>query len=278
MKLYRALSFSTDGKGGNPAAIVLCEEPLSVDTMQAKASEVGYSETAFLHFSGNDWRIRYFAPEAEIPFCGHATLAAGVILGVKQGIGRYELITEHAEVSVSASKRVGKWMAEFESPKTFSKELKPTYWERLYECFGIGVEDLDPELPSRLIHAGANHALIALNSRRRLTHIGYSFAELLQIQSELSLATVNLVFRESENTFHARNPFAAGGVYEDPATGAAAAALAGYLRDLGIKTSGTLRVIQGEDMGRLSEILVAYDETPGSGVRIAGEVTVLPNL
>ncbi len=37
--------------------------------------------------------------------------------------------------------------------------------------------------------------------------------------------TVDLVWREGPSSFHARNPFPVGGVVEDPATGAAAAAL-----------------------------------------------------
>ena len=50
------------------------------------------------------------------------------------------------------------------------------------------------------------------------------------------LTTVDLVHREDELTFHARNPFPVGGVVEDPATGAAAAAFGAYLRELKLVT------------------------------------------
>lgn len=274
MKLFRAAAFSSGGKGGNPAGVAICSKAPSESTMQALARDVGYSEVAFLHPERGSWRVRYFAPEIEIPFCGHATIAAGAVLGLNHGVGQYDLKTNLASVPVVASMSNTGWMARFVSPRTFTRELAPSHVERLRDCFGLATDELDAGLPPRLMNAGANHALISLRSRRRLSHMGYAFNELLQVKRELDLATVTLVYRESDDVFHARNPFAAGGVYEDPATGAAAAALAGYLRDLGIKRSGSLRIIQGEDMGRRSEIFVDYDAARGTGVRIAGEVSV----
>ena len=50
--------------------------------MQRIAAEVGYSETAFAMRDGDRWRVRYFSPEAEVPFCGHATIALGAALAV----------------------------------------------------------------------------------------------------------------------------------------------------------------------------------------------------
>lgn len=243
--------------------------------MQSLAKDVGCPETAFLHPVGGTWKARFFAPSMEIPFAGHAAIAAGVVLGLTCGVGVYTLKTNTSNVSVEAWKFPATWMAECVSPQTRTGVVEDAYLERLYECFGLLQSDLDPELPSRFVHAGSNHVLIALSSRRRLTHIGYSFNELLEIQREMALATISLVFRESEDVYHSRNAFAAGGLYEDPATGAAAAALGGYLRELRIKPSGKLRVIQGEDMGKRSEIFVDYDDSPGAGIRISGEVRVL---
>jgi PhzF family phenazine biosynthesis protein len=77
--------------------------------------------------------------------------------------------------------------------------------------------------------------------------------------------TVNLVHRESAAVFHSRNPFPPGGVVEDPATGAAAAALGGYLRDRGLAT-GEVTVHQGADMGRPGLITVTIPESGGIAV------------
>jgi PhzF family phenazine biosynthesis protein len=72
--------------------------------------------------------------------------------------------------------------------------------------------------------------------------------------------------------FHARNPFPPGGVYEDPATGAAAAAFGGYLRELGLVAApATLTVHQGHDMGRPSLLRVGLDEGADTGVRVTGQ-------
>src|SRR3712207_7080150 len=63
------------------------------------------------------------------------------------------------------------------------------------------------------------------------------------------LTTVDLVWREDATTFHARNPFPVGGVVEDPATGAAAAAFGHYLREIGAVTPPTtITIHQGVDM------------------------------
>jgi len=83
--------------------------------------------------------------------------------------------------------------------------------------------------------------------------------------------TPQLVWREAPDRFHARNPFPVGGVVEDPATGAAAAALGGYLRTLGeVRKAATITVRQGEDMGRPSDLLVEADPVDAR-VRVTGQ-------
>jgi predicted PhzF superfamily epimerase YddE/YHI9 len=84
------------------------------------------------------------------------------------------------------------------------------------------------------------------------------------------LVTIVLVWAESARLFHTRNPFAVGGVYEDPATGAGTAALAGYLRDLGWPHGGAIDVVQGEDMGMRSRLRRTSATAPGSSIRVAG--------
>lgn len=79
-----------------------------------------------------------------------------------------------------------------------------------------------------------------------------------------NLTTLQLVWRAESHIFHARNPFPVGGVVEDPATGAAAAALGGYLREAGlIDSPTTIQIRQGDDMGRPSRIAVSIPSTGG---------------
>ncbi len=97
--------------------------------------------------------------------------------------------------------------------------------------FSYSVADLDPRLPPAIAEAGARHLVLALTSRQRLAAMRYDQEMGRRFMMENGIVTISLVQAETDTLFHARNPFAAGGVYEDPATGAAAAALAGYLRD-----------------------------------------------
>ncbi|HGH3430958.1 TPA: PhzF family phenazine biosynthesis protein, partial [Klebsiella pneumoniae] len=83
------------------------------------------------------------------------------------------------------------------------------------------------------------------------------------------------VYVEGEQIFHTRNPFAYGGVYEDPATGAASAAFAGYLRDINWPHGGSIDLIQGEDMGMRSLIRAEIADELGSSIRVSGQARLM---
>jgi PhzF family phenazine biosynthesis protein len=124
--------------------------------------------------------------------------------------------------------------------------------------------DLDPALPPRVAYAGAHHLILAAATRARLSALDYDFERLKTVMLERDLTTVDLIWRERDDLYHARNPFPVGGVYEDPATGAAAAAFGGYLRALGLAAPPKqITILQGHDMGRPSLLIV--DVPPGEG-------------
>jgi PhzF family phenazine biosynthesis protein len=89
------------------------------------------------------------------------------------------------------------------------------------------------------------------------------------------LVTILLAHTQTPQRFHTRNPFASGGVYEDPATGAATAAFAGYLRDLGWPHGGDIEVVQGVDMGCPSRLRAEIPTEPGSSIRISGTARLM---
>ena len=91
--VLRYAAFTADPSGGNPAGVVLDADGLDDATMQRIAADVGYSETAFVTPSGDngDLDVRYFSPLAEVPFCGHATIATGVAWGERHGPGLTEV-------------------------------------------------------------------------------------------------------------------------------------------------------------------------------------------
>jgi PhzF family phenazine biosynthesis protein len=103
----------------------------------------------------------------------------------------------------------------------------------------------------------------------------YDFARGRALMEEAGLITIALVAAENPQLFHVRNAFAAGGVVEDPATGAAAAAFAGYLRDIGWPHQGVIDIVQGEDMGMRSLIRAEIDTPIGGSIRVSGTARIM---
>lgn len=271
----RLASFADGNAGGNPAGVVICEVLPDVPTMQATAAEVGYSETVFAAPLSGAWRVRYFAPEIEVPFCGHATIALGAALARREGDGLFHLRLNNAEITVEGRRDGAALVAALQSPSTHSEPAPPDLVRDALALFGYTQGDLDPRLPPAIAQGGAKHLVLALAERARLSEMQYDLNAGRELMLAHGFATIALVHAEHQRLFHARNPFAAGGVYEDPATGAAAAALAGYLRDAGWLRDGTIDIIQGEDMGMRSCIHVEISPEAGSSIRVSGAVRAL---
>lgn len=271
MEVLRYAAFTRTRDGGNPAGVVPDARGLDDARMRAIAADLGYSETAFLeHNGGRDYAVRYFSPQAEVPFCGHATIAAAVAMAGRVGIGTFHFHTAAGAVRVDTSDADGRVSATLTSvePRTghapaglVDAALAALRWRR---------GDLDPTLPPRIGYAGARHLILAVCSRERLADLDYDFDAARQLALAHDLTTFALVWRESADVFHARNPFPVGGVVEDPATGAAAAAFGAYLRDLAAVTPpARITIHQGVDMGRPSLLDVEID--PTGGIRVRGD-------
>ena len=276
LPIARLAAFTGTPSGGNPAGVVITERLPPPREMQRVASEVGYSETAFLARTGaRAFTVRYYAPESEVPFCGHATIAAGVLLGETDGPGRYRFDTRAGEVLVEVDAVDGAVRAALTSVAPRERSVPPGELEAALAMFGWGRDDLDPELPPVEAFAGAWHLVLGLGDRSVLRAMSYRFDDLRAWMTARGLTTVQAVWREDRSTFHARNPFPVGGVVEDPATGAAAAALGGYLRTHRlVPTPATVVIHQGVDMGRPSVLQV---EIPAAGgIRVSGTAVHLP--
>ena len=127
MNVLKLAAFSHNGQGGNPAGVAFCDEMPSDEEMLKVAKEVGYSETAFLVKQDEGWRVRYFAPEMEVPFCGHATIALGAALGERFGEGEYKLELNDSTITVRAEKTENGFVATLQSPKTHSEDAPKEY-------------------------------------------------------------------------------------------------------------------------------------------------------
>ncbi|MEL7169832.1 MAG: PhzF family phenazine biosynthesis isomerase, partial [Bacteroidota bacterium] len=256
--LLRYAAFTATPDGGNPAGVWISDTLLSVEAMQQIAKEVGYSETAFVApATGFDRTVRYFSPEVEVPFCGHATIATGVALGVTNGAGTYHLATSAGVVPVVVKEQGRQWEASLTSVEPEHEAVSDTLVHEALAALGWEPDCLDAALPPARAYAGAWHLVLAVADARRLSNLAYDFEALKAFMLREGFVTLQLVWWESDTVFHARNPFPVGGVVEDPATGAAAAALGGYLRDAGLLTPpATFIVRQGEAMGRPSRLSV----------------------
>ena len=273
--VQKLAAFTLAGGGGNPAGVVLLDQFPEDALMQGLAADIGFSETAFAKKNGDGWRVRYFAPEQEVPFCGHATIALGAALGARFGAGTYPLSLNDAEITVEATQgEDGAWGAALQSPQTWSQPLPDALEAGLMAHFKFTIADLHDSLPTRLAFAGAKHAVLPLARRETLAAMDYDYEATRDLMLAHDVTTIDLVWPETPRRFHARNPFPVGGIYEDPATGAAAAAFAGMLRDIGwhgLSPEGSrIEIIQGEDMGRASRIEVDIPPKPGSSVRVSG--------
>lgn len=281
--VLRFTAFSRSPEGGNPAGVVLDAEGLDDDAMLAIAAELGYSESAFLTAPpeglaaepGRAFGIRYFSPRAEVPFCGHATVATAVALGERLGAGDLVFATRAGTVPVTVTEDDGVLRATLTTVEPHTEDIADADLTEALAALDWPVGDLDPALPPRVAFAGARHLVLAAATRARLADLAYDFDRLAALMSRLGLTTVQLVWRESETVFHVRDPFPVGGVVEDPATGAAAGAFGAYARELGLVPAATVLTLhQGADMGRPGEITVELREgdprvrVTGAGVRI----------
>ncbi|MEC4018567.1 PhzF family phenazine biosynthesis protein [Streptomyces sp. H27-D2] len=284
-EVLRYTAFSADPAGGNPAGVVLDATGLDDAAMLAIAAGIGYSETAFLTAPpaglggapGRAFTTRYFSPLAEVPFCGHATVATAVALAERIGPGELLLATPAGTVPVEvAAGPDGALRATLTSVEPALEDVTGASVAEALTLLGWTPEDLDSRLPPRIAYAGARHLVLAAATRERLADLRYDFDGLAVFMRGLDLTTLQLVWRESADTFHVRDPFPVGGVVEDPATGAAAAAFGHYLRALGlVGSAASLTLRQGEDLGRPG--VLGVELRPGeTRVRVSGAGARIP--
>jgi len=262
--LRRYTAFTTAAAGGNPAGVWIGDALPPPQEMQRIAAEVGCSETAFIAPArGLARTVRYYSPEQEIEFCGHATIASGVVLGETEGAGTFRFSIKPGEIPVQVHQRNGRWEAALTSVAPRHEPAPGKLVADALAALRWDAADLDRAIPPARAFAGVWHLVLAVRTLERLVKLDYDYDRLKALMLADGLTTLQLVWRERADLFHSRNPFPAGGILEDPATGAAAAALGGYLRDAGlIAAPATIVIRQGEAMGRPSRITV---EIPAAG-------------
>lgn len=119
------------------------------------------------------------------------------------------------------------------------------------------------------ISAGADMIMIPLANHTRLAQLNYDLQAGADLLNAHGIIGTYCIWKESDNRYHVRMAFPTGGIFEDPATGAAAAALSGWLRNTGQKT-GEITIIQAEDAGATSRLTTVSTPEIGASVRVIG--------
>jgi len=276
----RYAAFTSSGAGGNPAGVVLIKDSLSdefsPELMQQIAKEIGDSETVFAKEIGkNIFKVRYFSPEGEITFCGHATIALGASLRTLHGKKQFVVVFNNGELQLDAFSLDD---IRFNSPSTHHQAIHDNELDEVKRLFGLKSDEIDMRWPPAIVNAGNDHVFIALKSRECLKQLNYNFSLTQKWMREKQYITIALAVRGDNGVIHIRNAFAYGGVYEDPATGAAAAAISGYLRDAGLSKMTVLKFLQGEDLGVPCQLDTVFTNVISSNIAVSGKVRLIESL
>jgi trans-2,3-dihydro-3-hydroxyanthranilate isomerase len=288
LDFYTLDVFTEQRLAGNPLAVVLDADALDAVRMQAIAREFNLAETVFVMKPANpahSARVRIFTPMKELPFAGHPTVGAAVLLAElrAQGSGEREaiIVLEETVGNIRAGVRLrtgAASYAEFDVPRLpFDTGTAPPA-ERLAAALGL--------LPSEV--GFANHRASQYSAGLAFTFVPVASLEAIaraEAQPQHWAAAfgsartgmVYLYCRETVHTtssFHARMFAPGAGIAEDPATGSAAAAFAGVIHRFDALPDGSHKRIieQGYEMGRPSEITLALEADAGKliAVRVGG--------
>ncbi|MDQ1123780.1 PhzF family phenazine biosynthesis protein [Microbacterium trichothecenolyticum] len=275
------LAFAAEPGGGNPAGVVLDATGLDEEHMQRIAADLGHPETAFVTArAGQRIGVRYFSPDDEVPFCGHATIATAVALAEDEGPGEFVFDTAAGAVEVTTARDAeGRVTAGFTSVDPHVIDLEHDVADRLLSLLGLSRDDLDERMPLAQSFAGNLHPVVAVASRELFDAFTFPPGPLRELLDERGWkGTVIVVHVDAEIAdgvvVEARNLFPVADITEDPATGSAAASLGAYLRDrIGVPAPFALTVRQGRHIGRPSVLEV---EVPASGgITVRGTATPL---
>lgn len=190
VEVLRYAAFTTTPAGGNPAGVVLQADGLDPADMTRIAADLGYSETAFLSAAPAGTRpgpdethrtVRYVSPRAEVPFCGHATIAAAIARAAREGTGTLVLHTRSGRVPVRTRWEDGALTATLTSVPPRVLPADDADVDRTLDLLGWHRDELDPRLPPRVAFAGAHHLVLAAATRPRLSRLEYDLDALADL-------------------------------------------------------------------------------------------------
>lgn len=289
IKFYTCDVFTDKQFGGNQLAVFPDATSIPEDRLQLIAKEFNFSETTFVYppkNTANTKQVRIFTPGNELPFAGHPTVGTAITLGI---IGDIKL--SGPETKIIFEEGVGPVPVTIKSVNgkpTFAQLTAaklPEFTEHIPTVHTLAAmltltreEIMDAQFPIQFVSVGFPFLFVAVKNRETLKRIRVN----IQVMEELQLKEVFIFTNDPEQKdFHFRARMFAPllGIPEDPATGSAAAAFAGYLAAKDPAQNGTLKwnIEQGFEMGRPSLLFIEADKKNGSitAVRVGGNAVMI---
>jgi len=276
MKVWIINSFVYEGKGGNPAGVVLdLEHALSESDMQAIAKKVNLSETAFISSGteGADFDLRFFTPTEEVPLCGHATIASFWHLS-KLGMLTSDTCTQNTkagrlaiQIDREASDEITVTMAQT-SPVIVKQNLP---FDASFKA-SFPNATLNTSLPIDIWSTGLEDIFLPLTSRDALNQLVCHSENLAQLSKDQQVIGVH-AFSYENGQVYARNFAPLYGIDEESATGTSNGALTAYLHHYlhQDKRKLELKILQGESMGETSAIYTCSEKgLAGLNIHVGG--------
>lgn len=209
MKTYFVDCFTSEIFKGNPAAVCLPDTELEVDTMQRIATEIGFSETAFIkQITDNTYSIRFFTPKIEIPLCGHATLASSKIIFDTTSFDSIKFIN-YDNVELFIEKVKNRIKMQFPIYETEEIEVP----KKMLEALGIS------EIANKRYSSKNKIILIEIKSALALANLKPDFAALINSYTGINGVLVTAISDCASFDFHYRYFWPWAGTNEDPVTG-----------------------------------------------------------
>ncbi len=255
MRYYVIDAFADQAFAGNPAVVCLLENPISDDLMASIAREMNLSETAFVLREGNAWRLRWFTPAVEVPLCGHGTLATACALR-EAGLATGGRVCFHSLSGDLAARYQGDWIElDFPSlppvPKPIPGEMVEALALDAIPCWsGVNAHHY------WLLDLGSAAVVRALEPDRAATMALDAPGIIVTARGDIPFDFTSRFFAPAD------------GIFEDPVTGSAHAALTPYWAGVLGKTE--LLAFQASSRGGILKVRLAGDR-----VRIAGQTVVV---
>jgi len=262
--------FTRQPFGGNQLAVFPDAEGLTTVQMQQLAKELNLAETTFVCAgeAAHAPRVRIFTPACEVDFAGHPTIGTAIALASAEADQRHshwQLLENVGPVPVQVQLLESGPVAAFEVAQLPEVSLSPFSIADIAAVISLNLTDIVGE--TRHSSCGLPFQVIELTGRDALARAAADSARWQHVIGDDPNASLYLFCREGEQIF-ARMFGIAVGIAEDPATGSAAAALAGVLAQSRSDGDYEVEITQGVEMGRPSQISLSFSIAAGMVTRV----------